>query len=174
MKTLVIRSASLERFDALAQKLGLNAGYTDPVEVLTHPHATEALRANYPTVTVVEYPYTGGFCRHAVKQMVRAGSLAKDHSEIIVLCGNVSGGGHFNAIRAAHEAGSNVFLFNTAGELVPAPPAQVRREATRRLLLFPAAVFGTILVLALGVPWLAACLILGKAVSGKNSSEKTG
>jgi len=159
MKILVIRSASMERFDALAQKLAFQSGFDGTMDVLTHPHSIPSLKLNYPSVNPVAYPRDGEFCKSAVARMVKEGKLKKEYDEVIVLVGNLSGGGHFNVLRAATALSGEIRIFNINGELLDIPLKTIARESALRICLFPAVIFGTISILALGVTVLLACML---------------
>ncbi len=145
-KTLIIRSASMERLDACAAALGGIGGSTD---ILTHAHFAQSIRENYPAAAVVAYPYAGNFSPEKMKRLMRMGKLSRRYGRVIVLTGNISGAGHLNVLRGAIGFGP-VEIFNVNNEFAAKNPIYVACEFWGRILLSPALFFATILLLAVG------------------------
>ncbi len=152
-KTLIIRSASMERLDACAAALGGIGGQTD---ILTHAHFAQSIRDNYPSAAVVEYPFTGNFSPVKMKRLARKGKLARRYDRVIVLTGNISGAGHLNVLRAAICFGP-VEIFNVNNKFLAKNPVSVAGEFWGRILLSPALFFATILLFAVGGVVLLGC-----------------
>lgn len=153
VKTLVIRSASMERLDACAAALGGFGGETD---ILTHAHFAQSIRHNYPAARVVEYPHAGDFSPAAMARLAWKGTLASRYDRVVVLAGNLSGAGHLNVLRGALRFGP-VGIYNVNNEFRPKNPAAVTGEFAGRILLSPALLFATILALAIGGMVLLGC-----------------
>lgn len=155
MKTLIIRSASMERLDACVAALGGVGGDT---VILTHAHFVKSIRGNYPAAAVVEYPHTGNFTPAMMMRLARMGKLAMRYDKVIVLAGNISGAGHLNVLRGALCFGP-VEIYNVNNEFRPKSPVSVAGEFWGRILLSPALFFATILAFALGGVILLGCAI---------------
>lgn len=155
MKTLIIRSASMERLDACAAALGGFGGDTD---VLTHAHFAQSIRGNHPAAVVVEYPHTGNFSSAAMARLAEEGKLAWRYDRVIVLAGNLSGAGHLNVLRGALRFGP-VEIYNVNNEFRPKNPAAVSGEFWGRILLSPALLFATIVAFAGGGLVLLGCAV---------------
>ena len=123
-KTLIIRSASMERLDACAAALG---GIDGRIDILTHAHFAQSIRDNYPSATVVAYPFDGNFSPVKMKRLARKGALARRYARVIVLAGNISGAGHLNVLRGAMGFGP-VEIFNVNNEFLEKNPAGVAGE----------------------------------------------
>lgn len=155
MKTLIIRSASMERLDACAAALGGMGGDT---VILTHAHFVQSIRNNYPASLVVEYPHAGNFSPGKMKRLARKGKLDRRYDRVIVLVMNISGAGHLNVLRGALCFGP-VEIYNVNNEFRPKSPAAVAGEYWGRILLSPALFFATILTLAIGGVVLLGCAV---------------
>lgn len=155
MKTLIIRSASMERLDACIAALG---GAGDDTAILTHAHFVKSIKDNYPGAAVVEYPHAGNFAPAAMMRLARKGKLSPRYDKVIVLAGNISGAGHLNVLRAAVRFGP-VEIYNVNNEFRPKNPVSVAGEFWGRILLSPAFFFATILTFAIGGVILLGCAI---------------
>lgn len=151
MKSLIIRSASLERLDFFMADSGSTPEKLAGLELLTHPHAAASIRTNYPEVKLVEYPFSGGFNRKNAQKLLRSGKLSPNYEKIIVLAGNLSGKGYHNVCETAFALGKNVWLFNINGELLQITAASLLREKLMRLLLSPLVISGTLLLSTWGI-----------------------
>lgn len=155
VKTLIIRSASMERLDACIAALGGVGGDT---AILTHPHFARSIRDNYPGAAVVEYPHPGDFSAAIMMRLARKGALAFCYDKVIVLAGNISGAGHLNVLRGAARFGP-VEIYNVNNEFRRKSPVSVAGEFWGRILLSPALFFATILAFAVGGVILMGCAI---------------
>lgn len=160
MNVLIIRSASLERFDCLMDGLKSEAAGQSAYHVLTHPHAAAGIRTNYPSVKVLEYPFKGDFNRQRARRLVREGKVPANYEKIIVLAGNISGKGHHNVINTAFLFGQNVHLFNVNGEFIQVTKAAFDREKMIRTVLSPVVISFTVLLSIWGVLKLLAGFLL--------------
>lgn len=155
MKTLIIRSASMERLDACAAALGGFGGDTD---ILTHAHFAQSIRGSYPAAAVVEYPHAGNFSPAAMARLAEEGKLARHYDRVIVLAGNLSGAGHLNVLRGALRFGP-AEIYNVNNEFRPKSPVAAAGEFWGRILLSPALFFATILAFAIGGVVLLGCAV---------------
>lgn len=153
MKTLIIRSASMERLDACAAALG---GLGSETDILTHAHLIQSIANNYPAAAVVEYPHAGDFSPARMARLARIGKVARRYDKVIVLTGNLSGAGYLNVLRGAFCFGP-VEIYNSNGEFRPKSPVAVAGEFWGRILLSPALFFATILTFAIGGVVLLGC-----------------
>ncbi len=163
MSVLLIRSASLERFDCFMEKFTAQPEAGGVIDVLTHIHSAASLRAAYPgerRINVIEYPFRGGFGKRNVLFLVRKKKLKSRYKKVIVLTGNVSGAGHHNVLNAAFTISRDISLFNTESKFVNVAPGKFRREKFWRILLFPVVISAT-LVLSI---WGCLLLLAGFAV----------
>ena len=171
MKSLIIRSASLERLDFFMAGGGSTPEKLARMEVLTHPHAAASIRTNYPGVKLLEYPFTGGFNRKNAQKLLRNGNISPNYGKIIVLVGNLSGKGYHNVIETAFTLGKNVWLFNINGELLQITAASLLREKLTRALLSPVVISATLLVSTWGiVRLLAGLFICRKRETGRGTA----
>ncbi len=153
MKTLIIRSASMERLDACAAALG---GVGSETDILTHAHLIQGITNNYPAAAVVEYPHTGDFSPARMARLARMGKLARRYDKVVVLTGNLSGAGYMNVLRGAFCFGP-VEIYNINGEFRPKSRVAVAGEFWGRIILSPALFFATILAFAIGGVVLLGC-----------------
>ena len=160
MKSLIIRSASLERLDFFMAGGGSTPEKLAGMEVLTHPHAAASIRTNYPEVKLLEYPFTGGFNRKNAQKLIRSGKLSPNYGKIVVLVSNLSGKGYHNVIETAFTLGKNVWLFNINGELLQVTAASLLREKLTRAFLSPVVISGTLLISTWGIVRLLAELFI--------------
>lgn len=167
MNVLIIKSASMERFDFLMASLAANgAGY----DVLTHRHAAAGISTNYPNVNVIEYPFDGDFNRKNVKRIASKGKLPGNYKKIIVLTSNLSGKGHHNVINSALLFGQNVELFNINGEFIAVKKLRFMQETVIRTLLSPLVISATLLLSI----WGAIKLIAGLALISRKEAAGYG
>ena len=171
MKSLIIRSASLERLDFFMAGIGSTPENLADLELLTHPHAAASIRTNYPEIKLVEYPFTDGFNRKNAQKLLRSGKLSPNYEKIVVLAGNLSGKGYHNVIETAFTLSKNVWLFNINGELLQITAASLLREKLTRTLLSPVVISGTLLVCTWGIfRLLAELFIYRKRETGRGAA----
>lgn len=145
MKTLVIRSASLERMDCLMERLDANP------DILTHPGAVAGISANYPSCNVIEYPFRSNFNKKDAARLIRGGKIRENYDEVIVLASNLGGGGHHNVLETAFLFGGKVRLFNTNSQFADISLKSVKTEKIKRVVMLPLVIFGTILLTVWGL-----------------------
>lgn len=168
MKTLVIKSASMEQLASLAAALEIGADPSRDVHILAHRHFAPAIRAAFPAATVVEYPSDADFGSAAVDRMVSAGRLAQRYDRVVALAGNLRGGGLSNVVAVGHRFNDTVEIFNVNGEFIPVSKGAARRQTVFRIVLSPAVFFATIVAFAAGGIVLAACALLAPFAGGDN------
>ena len=170
MKVLIIRSASMERFDCLMSSMSLQTDGTVDYDVLTHPHAAAGILANYPNVNVIEYRFKGDFNRKNVERTASKGKFSADYDKIVVLVSNLSGKGHHNVINSALLLGEKVELFNINGEFIAVKKSSFIREKFIRLLLSPLVISATLLFSI----WGAIKLIAGLSLNSRKKAARYG
>ncbi len=168
MSVLIIRSASMERFDCLMSSMESLTAADTRYDVLTHPHAAPGISANYPKVNVIEYAFKGDFHSKNAQRIASEGKL--DYDKIIVLTSNLSGKGHHNVIKMALLFGQNVELFNINGEFTKVKKVRFIRERFIRILLLPLVISATLLLST----WGTIKLIAGLALMSRNKTTGYG
>ncbi len=157
MSTLVIKSASLERLDSFMD----SAGNNEEVTILTHQTHAGSIKANYQNASVAVYPFDSGFNpKNAKATQQTENRLTESYDKVIVLISNLSGHGHIEAIRAAFAfKGKAIYLYNINGNLIPVPENFIQIEFFKRIALYPAVIFATLLA------WVVTGVILGFAAA---------
>ncbi len=171
MNVLIIRSASMERFDCLMSSLESQTAAAR-YDVLTHPHAAPGISANYPKVNVIKYPFKEDF---NLKNARRIASKGKpDYDQVVVLTSNLSGKGHHNVINTALLFGQNVELFNINNEFIKITKSRFIRERFIRILLSPLVISATLLISTWGTVKLIAGLALMSRKENSGYGEAAG
>jgi hypothetical protein len=162
MNTLIIKSASIERLDALfdllrngTQNSAQNGGRTD---ILTHRHWFDTIQKSYDRCRPVSYPFDESFSKRDTSTLIGK-ELHQKYDRVIVLTSNLSGSGHHNVLETAFLFGENVFTFNVNGTLEPFPCSRLKSDALKRVALSPVVLSGTLLMWALCGGLLLALLV---------------
>ena len=145
MNTLIIKSTSIERLDALFDSLrneNKNGGRRD---VLTHRHWVDTIKESYERCRPICYPYEGSFNKKDASALL-GNELLSEYDRVIVLTSNLSGSGHHNVLETAFLFGKNVYIFNVNGEIEFFPDSRLRRDAIKRTALSPVVLSGTLLM----------------------------
>ncbi|MDH5543673.1 MAG: hypothetical protein OEY64_11995 [Nitrospinota bacterium] len=160
MNTLVFKSASMERLDSLLDKLIAEKKDDDRIDVLTHSHWGETIKANYPACNVINYPYSENFSRKSVLTLVSDETLLPEYDQVIVLLSNLTGKGHHNVLMAAEVFGKTVLSFNTNSEFSHISLLRIHTDNIKRATLFPFVISGTLLFWLVGGALLLPPLVL--------------
>jgi len=170
VKTLIIRSSSMERLDCLLKNIMEKRGNLKGLDILTHSHAAPSIRKNYPEVGVIEYPFKGDFKRSFVKTCPETTKFLNGYGEVVVLVSNITGTGHLNVIDTAFAFGKNVRLFNINNQFMNVPTSDVYREKLGRLFLSPLIISATLCIAIWGIFRLTRGL-MGPRITGEVDGE---
>ena len=147
MNTLIIKSSSIERLDALFDSLrneNKNSGRRD---VLTHRHWVDTIKQSYDRCRPICYPFDGSFNKKDASTLL-GNELLSQYDRVIVLTSNLTGSGHHNVLKTAFLFGEKVYIYNVNGEIELFPKSRLRRDAIKRTALSPVVLSGTLLMWA--------------------------
>jgi len=160
MNLLIIRSASLERFDSLMQKIAVDESVYSKVDVLTHQNRVTTITLAYPECSAIAYPIGERFTKEGVALLIKKSNLHSRYDRAIVLASNLSGKGHGDVIKSAFIFSDDVLLFNVNDEFIPIPKNFLKREQIKMITFFPAIFFGTLFIWAFSAVVVAVALLL--------------